>query len=68
MEKYLLHVWLTFVFSGRVHPANVKAVDQAKCTVMVEWFEKSVCRGKEVRRRMATTLMFKLNSYYLDLA
>ncbi|XP_062338106.1 kinesin-like protein KIF2C isoform X2 [Osmerus eperlanus] len=33
---------------GRVHPANVKAVDQAKCTVMVEWHEKSVCRGKEI--------------------
>ncbi|XP_046870276.1 kinesin-like protein KIF2C isoform X2 [Hypomesus transpacificus] len=33
---------------GRVHSANVKAVDQAKCTVMVEWHEKSVCRGKEI--------------------
>ena len=53
MEKYLLHVAdkFVFVFSGRVHSANVKAVDQAKCTVMVEWHEKSVCRGKEVRRR-----------------
>ncbi|XP_070292650.1 kinesin-like protein KIF2C isoform X4 [Salvelinus sp. IW2-2015] len=32
---------------GRVHPANVKSVDSTKRTVMVEWFEKSVCRGKE---------------------
>ncbi|KAJ8011971.1 hypothetical protein DPEC_G00063860 [Dallia pectoralis] len=33
---------------GRVHPANVKSVDSTKSTVMVEWFEKSVCRGKEL--------------------
>ncbi|KAM9458185.1 kinesin-like protein KIF2C isoform 1-T1 [Salvelinus alpinus] len=33
---------------GRVHPANVKSVDSTKRTVMVEWFEKSVCRGKEL--------------------
>ncbi|CAB1317524.1 unnamed protein product [Coregonus sp. 'balchen'] len=33
---------------GRVHPANVKAVDSTKSTVKVEWFEKSVCRGKEL--------------------
>uniref|UniRef100_A0A674D1Q7 Kinesin-like protein n=1 Tax=Salmo trutta TaxID=8032 RepID=A0A674D1Q7_SALTR len=33
---------------GRVHPANVKTVDSTKRTVMVEWFEKSVCRGKEL--------------------
>ncbi|XP_010889645.2 kinesin-like protein KIF2C isoform X2 [Esox lucius] len=33
---------------GRVHPANVKSVDSTKSSVMVEWFEKSVCRGKEL--------------------
>ncbi|XP_038859325.1 kinesin-like protein KIF2C isoform X3 [Salvelinus namaycush] len=33
---------------GRVHPANVKSVDSTKRTVTVEWFEKSVCRGKEL--------------------
>lgn len=31
-----------------MHSANVKSVDQSKCTVMVEWHEKSVCRGKEI--------------------
>uniref|UniRef100_A0A8C7QH15 Kinesin-like protein n=1 Tax=Oncorhynchus mykiss TaxID=8022 RepID=A0A8C7QH15_ONCMY len=35
-------------FTGRVHAANVKSVDSTKCTVTVEWLEKSVCRGKEV--------------------
>ncbi|XP_023865878.1 kinesin-like protein KIF2C isoform X2 [Salvelinus sp. IW2-2015] len=33
---------------GRVHPANVKTVDSTTSIVKVEWFEKSVCRGKEL--------------------
>uniref|UniRef100_A0A6Q2Y2E6 Kinesin-like protein n=1 Tax=Esox lucius TaxID=8010 RepID=A0A6Q2Y2E6_ESOLU len=38
----------SLLVGGRVHPANVKSVDSTKSSVMVEWFEKSVCRGKEV--------------------
>ncbi|XP_036941200.1 kinesin-like protein KIF2C isoform X1 [Acanthopagrus latus] len=34
---------------GRVHSAKVKSVDDYKSTVMVEWFEKDTCRGKEVQ-------------------
>ncbi|XP_030257465.1 kinesin-like protein KIF2C isoform X2 [Sparus aurata] len=33
---------------GRVHPATVKSVDGDKSTVMVEWNERNICRGKEV--------------------
>ncbi|XP_058485990.1 kinesin-like protein KIF2C isoform X1 [Solea solea] len=33
---------------GRVHLATVKAVDSGKSTVMVEWHERNICRGKEV--------------------
>nr|XP_019960428.1 PREDICTED: kinesin-like protein KIF2C isoform X2 [Paralichthys olivaceus] len=33
---------------GRVHLATVKSVDAAKSTVMVEWYERNICRGKEV--------------------
>uniref|UniRef100_A0A8C7UWU6 Kinesin-like protein n=1 Tax=Oncorhynchus mykiss TaxID=8022 RepID=A0A8C7UWU6_ONCMY len=33
---------------GRVHTANIKTVDSTTSIVNVEWFEKSVCRGKEV--------------------
>uniref|UniRef100_A0A671XMD9 Kinesin-like protein n=1 Tax=Sparus aurata TaxID=8175 RepID=A0A671XMD9_SPAAU len=32
---------------GRVHPATVKSVDGDKSTVMVEWNERNICRGKE---------------------
>lgn len=34
--------------SGRVHLASVKSVDTVKSTVMVEWHERNICRGKEV--------------------
>uniref|UniRef100_A0A8C6U607 Kinesin-like protein n=1 Tax=Neogobius melanostomus TaxID=47308 RepID=A0A8C6U607_9GOBI len=33
---------------GRIHLAAVKSVDHVKCAVMVEWFERGNCRGKEV--------------------
>ncbi|XP_053293844.1 kinesin-like protein KIF2C isoform X2 [Pleuronectes platessa] len=33
---------------GRVHLATVKSVEAAKSTVMVEWYERKICRGKEV--------------------
>ncbi|XP_060940716.1 kinesin-like protein KIF2C [Limanda limanda] len=33
---------------GRVHLAKVKSVDPAKSTLMVEWYERNICRGKEV--------------------
>ncbi|XP_062261311.1 kinesin-like protein KIF2C isoform X2 [Platichthys flesus] len=33
---------------GRVHLATVKSVEAAKSTVMVEWYERNICRGKEV--------------------
>uniref|UniRef100_A0A8C7UWS0 Kinesin-like protein n=1 Tax=Oncorhynchus mykiss TaxID=8022 RepID=A0A8C7UWS0_ONCMY len=33
---------------GRVHTANIKTVDSTTSIVNVEWFEKSVCRGKEL--------------------
>ncbi|XP_008290749.1 kinesin-like protein KIF2C isoform X2 [Stegastes partitus] len=33
---------------GRVHLATVKSVDTVKSTVMVEWHERKICRGKEV--------------------
>uniref|UniRef100_UPI003AAF1BC2 kinesin-like protein KIF2C n=1 Tax=Centroberyx gerrardi TaxID=166262 RepID=UPI003AAF1BC2 len=33
---------------GRVHLASVKSVDATKSTVMVEWHERNICRGKEV--------------------
>uniref|UniRef100_A0A4W6E3H8 Kinesin-like protein n=1 Tax=Lates calcarifer TaxID=8187 RepID=A0A4W6E3H8_LATCA len=33
---------------GRVHLATVKSVDTVKSTVMVEWQERKICRGKEV--------------------
>ncbi|XP_029479573.1 kinesin-like protein KIF2C isoform X1 [Oncorhynchus nerka] len=33
---------------GRVHTANIKTVDSTTSIVKVEWFEKSVCRGKEL--------------------
>lgn len=40
-----------FVFTanpGRVHSATVKSTDAIKSTVMVEWYERNICRGKEV--------------------
>lgn len=33
---------------GRVHSATVKSADAIKSTVMVEWYERKICRGKEV--------------------
>ncbi|XP_028283500.1 kinesin-like protein KIF2C isoform X2 [Parambassis ranga] len=33
---------------GRVHLATVKKVDEVKSSVIVEWHEMNVCRGKEV--------------------
>uniref|UniRef100_A0A8D0DCR3 Kinesin-like protein n=1 Tax=Sander lucioperca TaxID=283035 RepID=A0A8D0DCR3_SANLU len=33
---------------GRVHMATVKSTDTVKSTVMVEWSERKICRGKEV--------------------
>ncbi|KAF6726019.1 Kinesin-like protein KIF2C [Oryzias melastigma] len=33
---------------GRVHSATVKSTDAAKSTAMVEWYERNVCRGKEI--------------------
>ncbi|XP_041848675.1 kinesin-like protein KIF2C isoform X1 [Melanotaenia boesemani] len=33
---------------GRVHSATVKSVDKVKCTAMVEWYERNICRGKEI--------------------
>ncbi|CAK6969454.1 kinesin-like protein KIF2C isoform X2 [Scomber scombrus] len=41
---------------GRVHPANVKSVDTIKSTVMVEWNERNICRGKEVEVSELCTL------------
>ncbi|XP_029931388.1 kinesin-like protein KIF2C isoform X2 [Myripristis murdjan] len=33
---------------GRVHLATVKSVDGVKSTIMVEWHERDICRGKEI--------------------
>ncbi|KAM3603767.1 uncharacterized protein V6R79_001743 [Siganus canaliculatus] len=41
---------------GRVHPATVKSVDAVKSTVMVEWHERNICRGKEVEVSELCTL------------
>uniref|UniRef100_UPI0037E8FAEB kinesin-like protein KIF2C n=1 Tax=Semicossyphus pulcher TaxID=241346 RepID=UPI0037E8FAEB len=48
---------------GRVHPATVKSVDAVKSTVMVEWHERKICRGKEVEVNELCTL----NPELLDL-
>ncbi|XP_041658424.1 kinesin-like protein KIF2C isoform X2 [Cheilinus undulatus] len=48
---------------GRVHSATVKSVDAAKSTVMVEWHERKICRGKEVEVSELCTL----NPELLDL-
>nr|XP_046264056.1 kinesin-like protein KIF2C isoform X2 [Scatophagus argus] len=47
---------------GRVHLATVKSVDAVKSTVMVEWHERNICRGKEVE----VTELCKLNPELLD--
>ncbi|KAM8850586.1 kinesin-like protein KIF2C isoform 2-T2 [Spinachia spinachia] len=47
---------------GRVHMATVKSVDSAKSTVMVEWNERNICRGKEVE----VTELCALNPELLD--
>uniref|UniRef100_A0A673YCY4 Kinesin-like protein n=1 Tax=Salmo trutta TaxID=8032 RepID=A0A673YCY4_SALTR len=44
---------------GRVHPANVKTVDSTTSIVKVEWFEKSVCRGKEVSGSRVPCLCYR---------
>ncbi|XP_040911091.1 kinesin-like protein KIF2C isoform X2 [Toxotes jaculatrix] len=41
---------------GRVHLATVKSVDTVKSTVMVEWQERNICRGKEVEVSELCTL------------
>ncbi|KAI3374969.1 hypothetical protein L3Q82_021495, partial [Scortum barcoo] len=41
---------------GRVHLATVKSVDAVKSTVMVEWNERNICRGKEVEVSELCTL------------
>nr|XP_015812456.2 kinesin-like protein KIF2C isoform X2 [Nothobranchius furzeri] len=41
---------------GRVHSSTVKAFDAAKSTVMVEWTERNICRGKEVEVRELCSL------------
>ncbi|XP_073347394.1 kinesin-like protein KIF2C isoform X2 [Pagrus major] len=41
---------------GRVHLATVKSVDGVKSTVMVEWNERNICRGKEVELSELCTL------------
>ncbi|XP_040000688.1 kinesin-like protein KIF2C isoform X2 [Xiphias gladius] len=41
---------------GRVHLATVKSVETAKSTVMVEWHERNICRGKEVEVSELCTL------------
>ncbi|XP_028988844.1 kinesin-like protein KIF2C isoform X3 [Betta splendens] len=47
---------------GRVHLAKVKSVDLVKSTVMVEWYERKICRGKEVDM----SELCKLNPDLLD--
>lgn len=42
-----------FVTPGRVHLATVKSVDTVKSTVMVEWQERNICRGKEVSQSIS---------------
>ncbi|CAG5896730.1 kinesin-like protein KIF2C isoform 2-T3 [Menidia menidia] len=41
---------------GRVHSATVKSVDNVKSTAMVEWYERNICRGKEVEVSELCTL------------
>uniref|UniRef100_A0A3Q1D9L9 Kinesin-like protein n=1 Tax=Amphiprion ocellaris TaxID=80972 RepID=A0A3Q1D9L9_AMPOC len=41
---------------GRVHLATVKSVDTVKSTVMAEWYERKMCRGKEVEVSELCTL------------
>ena len=47
---------LTFVYvtPGRVHLATVKSADAVKSSVMVEWHERNICRGKEVIKSIKT--------------
>uniref|UniRef100_A0A8C8GKL6 Kinesin-like protein n=1 Tax=Oncorhynchus tshawytscha TaxID=74940 RepID=A0A8C8GKL6_ONCTS len=45
---------------GRVHTANIKTVDSTTSIVKVEWFEKSVCRGKEVSGSRVPCLCVRL--------
>ncbi|KAM6918223.1 kinesin-like protein KIF2C [Xenentodon cancila] len=41
---------------GRVHLATVKSVDASKSTAMVEWYERNICRGKEIEVSELCTL------------
>ncbi|XP_054482949.1 kinesin-like protein KIF2C [Anoplopoma fimbria] len=41
---------------GRVHLATVKSVDAVRSTVMVEWNERNICRGKEFEVNELCTL------------
>ncbi|KAM6919811.1 kinesin-like protein KIF2C isoform 2-T3 [Lycodopsis pacificus] len=41
---------------GRVHLATVKSVNTVKSVVMVEWYERNICRGKEVEVSELCTL------------
>lgn len=34
--------------TGRVHSATVTSANGEKSTAMVEWYERKICRGKEV--------------------
>uniref|UniRef100_A0AAQ5X0Z2 Kinesin-like protein n=1 Tax=Amphiprion ocellaris TaxID=80972 RepID=A0AAQ5X0Z2_AMPOC len=43
---------------GRVHLATVKSVDTVKSTVMAEWYERKMCRGKEVSKFINTEKTF----------
>lgn len=47
---------------GRVHSATVKSVD--KSTVMVEWHERNMCRGKGVSNVVTEVISTKYTLTY----
>uniref|UniRef100_A0A674P1H0 Kinesin-like protein n=1 Tax=Takifugu rubripes TaxID=31033 RepID=A0A674P1H0_TAKRU len=47
---------------GRVHSATVTSANGDKCTAMVEWYERKICRGKEIQ----VTELCALNPELLD--
>uniref|UniRef100_A0A674MHS3 Kinesin-like protein n=1 Tax=Takifugu rubripes TaxID=31033 RepID=A0A674MHS3_TAKRU len=57
---------------GRVHSATVTSANGDKCTAMVEWYERKICRGKEVggnaactQYRAATSLRFLTSTHLM---
>ena len=46
---FIIKLGIKFLdISGRVHSANISAVNESSRLVSVEWFEKGETKGKEV--------------------